>query len=135
MSVRRLAGETQNWLMKLDELRDAARNSPDNVELAKLLSDLHFLLDAAGQKALATLNELEDLAHRCDDLARMDFTILYDPARELFSIGYNVSQLRLDTSCYDLLASEARLASYVAIALGQVEQKHWFRLGLSLIHI
>src|SRR5471030_2566013 len=62
----------------------------------------------------------------------MDFTILYDPVRELFSIGYNVSQRRLDASCYDLLASEARLASYVAIALGQVKQNHWFRLGRSL---
>ncbi len=76
--------------------------------------------------------ELEDLAHRCDELARMDFTLLYDSSRGLFSIGYNVSQHRLDTSCYDLLASEARLASYVAIALGQVEQNHWFRLGRSL---
>jgi cyclic beta-1,2-glucan synthetase len=132
MSVRQLADETQNWLVKLDELRDGARSSPENAELAKTLSDLRSSLDAAGQKALATLNELEDLAHRCDDLARMDFTVLYDPARELFSIGYSVSQHRLDTSCYDLLASEARLASYVAIALGQVEQNHWFRLGRSL---
>ena len=132
MSVRRLADETQNWLAKLDELHDAARSSPENAELAKLLLDLRSLLDAAGQKALATLNKLEDLAHRCDELARMDFTILYDQARELFSIGYNVSQHRLDTSCYDLLASEARLGSYVAIALGQVEQNHWFRLGRSL---
>jgi cellobiose phosphorylase len=81
---------------------------------------------------VARLNELESLAQRCDDLARMDFTILYDPARELFSIGYNVSLHRLDTSCYDLLASEARLGSYVAIALGQIEQTHWFRLGRSL---
>jgi len=132
MSVRYLADETQNWLAKLDELRDAARSSPENAELAKLLSDLRSLLDVAGQKALARVNELEDLAQRCDELARMDFTILYDTARELFSIGYNVSQHRLDTSCYDLLASEARLASYVAIALGQVEQNHWFRLGRSL---
>ncbi|HSY10320.1 MAG TPA: glucoamylase family protein, partial [Candidatus Dormibacteraeota bacterium] len=132
MSVRHLADETQNWLTKLDELRDAARSSPENAELAKLLSNLRSLLDVVGQNALARVNELEDLAHRCDELARMDFTILYDTARELFSIGYNVSQHRLDTSCYDLLASEARLASYVAIALGQVEQNHWFRLGRSL---
>ena len=131
-SVRRLAEETQIWLAKLDELRDAARSSPENAELTKLLLDLRSLLDAAGEKAQACLNELEDLALRCDELARMDFTILYDPARELFSIGYNVSQHRLDTSCYDLLASEARLGSYVAIALGQVEQNHWFRLGRSL---
>ena len=132
MSVRRLADETKNWLTKLDGLLDVARSSPESAKLTSLLSDLRSLLDAAGQAALIRLNELEDLAHRCDELARMDFTILYDPARELFSIGYNVSQHRLDPSCYDLLASEARLASYVAIALGQVEQNHWFRLGRSL---
>ena len=131
-SVRRIADETENWLVKLDELLDAARNSPENPALTKRLSDLRPLLDAAGLNAVARLNELENLAQRCDDLARMDFTILYDPARELFSIGYNVSQHRLDTSCYDLLASEARLGSYVAIALGQIEQNHWFRLGRSL---
>ena len=132
MSVRHLADETQNWLAKLDELLEAARHSPENLELARLLSDLRPLLDVAGQNAQACVNELEDLAHRCDELARMDFTLLYDSSRELFSIGYNVSQHRLDSSCYDLLASEARLASYVAIALGQVEQNHWFRLGRSL---
>src|SRR6185369_8449688 len=53
-------------------------------------------------------------------------------SRELFSLGYNVSQHRLDSSCYDLLASEARLASFVAIALGQLPQRHWFTLGLLL---
>ena len=129
-SVRRLAGETRNRLAKLDEL--AAGNSQGNLELAKLLADLRPLLAAAGQNAQARVNELEDLAQRSDELARMDFTILYDPARELFSIGYNVNLHRLDLSCYDLLASEARLGSYVAIALGQVEQNHWFRLGRSL---
>ncbi len=132
VSLRRLVDETDGRLAKLDELLIVTRGSAQNAELAKLLPDLRSLLKAAGQKALANLNELEHLAQCCDDLGRMDFTVLYDPVRELFSIGYNVSQHRLDTSCYDLLASEARLASYVAIALDQVEQKHWFRLGRSL---
>ena len=131
-SPRQLAGESEQWLVKLDELQDIAERSPESAELKKLLSDFRPLLEAAGQAAQARVNELEDLAQRCDELARMDFTILYDPARELFSIGYNAGQHRLDTSCYDLLASEARLASYVAIALGQVGQNHWFRLGRSL---
>ncbi|HEY3932464.1 MAG TPA: glucoamylase family protein, partial [Verrucomicrobiae bacterium] len=132
LSLRHFADDMQDWLAKLDELLDAARSSPENAELTKLLVDLRSSLDVAGQNAQLRVNELEDLAHRCDELARMDFTILYDQARELFSVGYNVSQHRLDTSCYDLLASEARLGSYVAIALGQVEQNHWFRLGRSL---
>ncbi len=63
----------------------------------------------------------------------MDFTFLFDPARDLFSIGFNVTERRRDTSFYDLLASEARLCSYVAIALGQVPQDHWFSLGRLLV--
>jgi cyclic beta-1,2-glucan synthetase len=69
------------------------------------------------------------LAHQCGALAEMDFGLLYDRDRELFSIGYNVASHRLDPSCYDLLASEARLTSFVAVALGQVPQEHWFTLG------
>ena len=59
----------------------------------------------------------------------MDFSFLFDKSRDLFAIGYNVGDQRLDASFYDLLASEARLASFVAIAQGQVGQEHWFALG------
>ncbi len=76
---------------------------------------------------------LETLARQSSELAAMDFTFLFDPARELFSIGYNVTERRLDASFYDLLASEARLCSYVAIAQGQVSQDHWFSLGRLLV--
>jgi hypothetical protein len=76
---------------------------------------------------------LEALAKQCDELAAMDFTFLFDPARDVFSIGYNVAEHRCDTSFYDLLASEARLCSYVAIALGQVSQDHWFSMGRLLV--
>ena len=76
---------------------------------------------------------LETLARQSSELAAMDFKFLFDPARELFSIGYNVTERRLDASFYDLLASEARLCSYVAIAQGQVSQDHWFSLGRLLV--
>ena len=59
----------------------------------------------------------------------MDFGFLFDPTRKLFSIGYRVTDGSLDPSCYDLLASEARLASFVAIAKGDVPVSHWFQLG------
>jgi cellobiose phosphorylase len=76
-------------------------------------------------------------ARRSADVARemweqTDFGVLFDEARLLFSIGYNLTTGRLDTSFYDLLASEARLASYLAIAKGDVPQAHWFRLGRQL---
>jgi cyclic beta-1,2-glucan synthetase len=59
----------------------------------------------------------------------MDFAFLLDPQRRLLSIGYRAADGTLDPSCYDLLASEARLASFFAIAKGDVASRHWFRLG------
>jgi len=60
---------------------------------------------------------------------RMEFGFLLDRDRKLLSIGYRVPEGALDPSCYDLLASEARLASFVAIAKGDVPVRHWFHLG------
>ena len=59
----------------------------------------------------------------------MEFGFLLDHERQLLSIGYLVNEGALDRNCYDLLASEARLASFFAIAKGDVPAKHWFRLG------
>ena len=59
----------------------------------------------------------------------MEFDFLFNQDRRLLSIGYLATEDRLDPSCYDLLASEARLASFVAIANGNVPARHWFRLG------
>jgi cyclic beta-1,2-glucan synthetase len=65
----------------------------------------------------------------------MDFSFLYDSTRKLFSIGYRMSDSALDDSYYDLLASEARLLSFVAIAKGDISVNHWFRLGRSLAYV
>jgi cyclic beta-1,2-glucan synthetase len=65
-------------------------------------------------------------------LDAMEFGFLLDPARQLLSIGYQVAEGTLDPNCYDLLASEARLASFIAIAKGDVPVQHWFRLGRAL---
>src|SRR6266850_3076645 len=81
-----------------------------------------------------------NLAHRLSALAAlaeelvqaMEFQFLFDPTRKIFSIGYRVADGTLDPSGYDLLASEARLASFVAIAKGDVSPQHWFLLGRSL---
>ncbi len=59
----------------------------------------------------------------------MEFGFLLDPRRLLFSIGYRVPESMRDESCYDMLASEARLASFFAIAKGDLRTRHWFRLG------
>jgi cyclic beta-1,2-glucan synthetase len=76
------------------------------------------------------------LADRADALiAAMDFTFLYKSDRHLFAIGYHAAQGRLDAASYDLLASEARLTSYLAIARGQVPRRHWFHLGRLLTRV
>jgi cyclic beta-1,2-glucan synthetase len=59
----------------------------------------------------------------------INMRFLYDPELRLFSIGYNVSEGRLDSSYYDLLASEARLGSFIAIARGDVPVEHWFSMS------
>lgn len=89
--------------------------------------------EQAAASASSRVIELEKLAARCDAMSTMDFAFLYNPGKALFAIGYNVLEARVDASCYDLLASEARLCSYVGIALGQVPQDHWFSLGRQLI--
>ncbi|MGA3156756.1 MAG: glucoamylase family protein, partial [Steroidobacteraceae bacterium] len=65
----------------------------------------------------------------------MDFGFLLDVERRLLSIGYRAAEGSLDPNCYDLLASEARLASFVAIALDEIPAKHWFRLGRAVTPI
>ncbi len=70
-----------------------------------------------------------ELAGTAGEMARMDFTFLYDRRRDLLSIGYNLDDGRLDAGYYDLLASEARLTYFLAIAQGQLPQESWFALG------
>jgi cyclic beta-1,2-glucan synthetase len=83
--------------------------------------------------ATALVRRLGAIADRANQLFReMDFSFLFDPTRKLFSIGFRVRDGSLDPSYYDLLASEARLTSFLAIAKGDVEPDHWFRLGRAL---
>ncbi len=85
--------------------------------------------DAVRERAAERIAAIERLAQQAGELAEMDFRFLYDSARDLLAIGYNADQRRLDAGYYDLLASEARLASFVGIALGQLPQDNWFALG------
>lgn len=83
------------------------------------------------------IRHIEDVISRYDDLIgrisdiidKTEFAPLFDKKRLLFSIGYNVEDGHLSKSYYDLLASEARQASFIAIARGEVDRKHWMRLG------
>lgn len=80
--------------------------------------------------AMTMAKQLRSLAARCDKLGEdMDFTFLYNSDRSLFAIGFNKAVGRLDNAHYDLLASECRIISFLAVARGEVPRKHWFQLG------
>ncbi|MBS1185758.1 MAG: cyclic beta 1-2 glucan synthetase, partial [Proteobacteria bacterium] len=123
-------GELYYWAQAFDQQSRALRD-----ELELLVPDpQHFSaiptrMELASTGALTQLGLIDDLMNRCRELAVMDFEFLYDAACGLLTIGYDVGERRRDPSCYDLLASEARLASFLLIAQGQVPQKHWFALG------
>jgi cellobiose phosphorylase len=93
------------------------------------LDELRRLITQASERARARIATLERLALQSSELARMEYDFLYDKARHLLTIGYNVGERRRDSSYYDLLASEARLCCFVAIAQGQLPQGSWFALG------
>ena len=76
------------------------------------------------------MQRLHSVAARCDALAwEADYGFLYHRKRHLFHIGYRVAEQQLDASFYDLLASESRLTSLLAIAKGDVPVSHWAALG------
>ena len=100
--------------------------------LRKWLDEVKPLIREASHRAEHRIAEIERLALQCKEFARVEYDFLYDEARHLMTIGYNVSAQRRDSSYYDLLASEARLASFVSIAQGQVPQENWFSLGRQL---
>jgi cyclic beta-1,2-glucan synthetase len=86
--------------------------------------------ESARGEAHALLNEILDVGVSCEaEINKIDFSFLYDSEVDQMFIGYDASTSKPDRHHYDLLASEARLASLVAIALGQAPTKHWIHLG------
>lgn len=97
------------------------------------LSEFKAAIATSIKKATTLDARFARIAARMETLAlEMDFRFLYNPQRRLFSIGFNLEEGKLDRAHYDLLCSEARLASYLAIAKGDVEPRHWFQLGRPL---
>ncbi|MFN3525248.1 MAG: glucoamylase family protein, partial [Paracoccus sp. (in: a-proteobacteria)] len=138
----------------LDQIEDAITGAGPAPQWAAILrltdkaaagpapADLHIWLTALHGRAAAHLADpapdLADRLHRIADQARsmalaMQFGFLIDPDRKLLSIGFSQTENARDESCYDLLASEARLASLFAIAKGDVPATHWFLLGRSAL--
>ena len=136
--LRRWRGHFYNWydLQDLHVLEPPYISTVDSGNLAG-----HLL--ALRQALLSLANDADrppDLVTRLRTLAtqvgifeeEMDFRVLFDDERELFAIGYIEGRQTLDAGWYDLLASEARLTSFLAIARNQISVEHWFRLGRTL---
>jgi cyclic beta-1,2-glucan synthetase len=101
-----------------------------------LAHQLRTLEQAAQPMTAETRAQLEQLAARAEAfVAEMEFDFLYDETRNLFAIGFDVAAHRLDPSYYDLLASEARLTSFLLIARGTIPARHWFHLLRPLAHV
>jgi cyclic beta-1,2-glucan synthetase len=127
--------------LAIQQLPDYAQRLSTRLEQALLLNPgdgikhekinaLHQRVSQCGVRAAAIRQELFLLAQEAEELAKqMDFRLLYDPDRNLLSVGYDVQKKQLLASCYDLLASESRSAAFIAIAKGDIPQNSWFRLG------
>ena len=124
----------ENVRTELVALRD--RLFGENPTDTQVLDRIDLLIDAtrrAGAEAMGLIERISNVSQTASTMFEsMDFSFLVDESRKLFSIGYRVGDSTLDSGCYDLLASEARLASIVAIAKGDAEPPHWFRLGRTL---
>ena len=127
--------------LTLDEgiktLEALASSLGESLSRTNLSEDSRKKTEALSRKVSARLERarslhgmIEELAETCEALAhQMDFGFLYNRQRKLLSIGYTKSANRLESACYDLLASEARIATFVAIAKGDIPQASWFYLG------
>ncbi|CUP98578.1 GH36-type glycosyl hydrolase domain-containing protein [Clostridium baratii] len=136
----------KNELEKVKMLEDEKDDEEYNYWINKLTNEIEQKLIWAdnlnknNEDSIAKVKELVPLKERIDNVIKdielimkdMDFTVLYDKKRELFSIGYNLEEDSLGSSYYDLLASESRIASFLAIARNEVSTKHWFRLGRAM---
>jgi cyclic beta-1,2-glucan synthetase len=127
---------------KLQALQDALPSpdtSPDIAEVAEAAewcAELQKMMVNVRLSAEPLLTSYEILAQRAGQyVAEMDFTFLYDGRKHVFHIGYSLDSSRLDNNYYDLLASEARIGSLVAIAKREVPQKHWLHLARPLTRL
>ncbi len=138
--LERFEGHLLNWYdtRTLDPLPPAYVSTVDSGNLAGALLTLSVGLRQLAERTAEGLRaELEVLGSRATELFdEMNFRFLFDSKRQLFAIGFRLPDAegagRLDASYYDLLASEARLASFIAIAKGDVPEMHWFHLGRSI---
>ena len=133
MTVANLPDFCQQALLAGQAQPSADRIESRGMEQQPLPSSLNVALSSAIAANRSLHQRLDGLAATAQRIfSEMEFGFLFDPGKRLFSIGYKVADGVLDPSYYDLLASEARLTSLIAIAKRDVPVRHWFRLGRRL---
>ncbi|NLP12926.1 MAG: glycosyl transferase [Clostridium sp.] len=126
----------RNVVKKIDKLKKTAKGGRNGDLLLNWFDELKKNLETAAENTQRLIERFNHLIERITKLSdETEFIHLYDRKRQLFSIGYNIEENSLTNSYYDLLASEARQTSYIAIARGEVEPEHWFKLGRTLTQL
>ena len=108
---------------------DQYEQEENTVEEKDWLNKMRQSLTLGSSFATERIMLLERLAEQCEQLSVVEYDFLYEKSTSLLRIGFNVDEQRKDDSFYDLLASEARLGIFVAIAQGKLPQESWFALG------
>jgi cyclic beta-1,2-glucan synthetase len=110
-------------------IRERRGDNEATVQRQETLARIRELVAQGASRAQARMATLDQIALQAGALATMDYDFLFDKVRRQLVIGYNVGERRSDSSYYDLLASEARLCNFIAIAQGELPQESWFALG------
>lgn len=139
----KLVGHMLDTMERLPKWNGHLYNWYDTADAAPLFPQYVSTVDSGNLRGgLIALREAlyewgeGELARRAERLSdAMDLSCLYDKERKLFYIGYDVEKEAFTSGWYDLMASEARLASYLAVALGEVESRHWRRLSRGLLGV
>ncbi len=139
LGLTRHRGHFLNWndVTTLQPLEPRFVSTVDSGNLAASLwtlkqAALKFASEPAAKRAITDdlADNLDTIAGICDRLVQeMNFALLYEPRKKVLSVGFDVTGNRREPSCYDLLATEARIASFIAIAKGDIPQSAWFHLG------
>lgn len=118
-----------NEIPTLRKISDLEIQVPPDIKATPELKELLQSIKQGSRRARERITTIERLAFQANEFAQMEYDFLFDKTRLLMAIGYHVNERRLDASYYDLLASEARLSNFIAIAQGQLPQESWFALG------
>ncbi|MEP6615099.1 MAG: glucoamylase family protein [Ginsengibacter sp.] len=127
-TLKQIAAIEQALLQKIISYYTGENTHEEN----EWLTGFRKAITEASRRAKELMLTTEQLALKCMNLVNIDYDFLFDRSQNLLSIGYNVEEQRRDNSYYDLLASEARLTTFVAIATGKLPQESWFSLGRQL---